>query len=243
MDIIPAIDLRSGRCVRLLRGDYNQQIDYPAQPVDVARDFERAGARWIHVVDLDGAKEGRPVNLETIRKIAANVGAQIEVGGGIRDEHTVRTLLDVGVRRVVIGTQALKDWAWFAALVHRPGHEGRIALGLDARNGKLAVDGWTRQTDRSALEVARQVADWPLGAIIYTDIARDGMLAGPNLPAMEEMAHAGAVPVIASGGVTSLDDVRRLAELPIAGIIIGRALYEGRLDVAEAVRLVTGPSA
>jgi phosphoribosylformimino-5-aminoimidazole carboxamide ribotide isomerase len=238
MEIIPAIDVRSGRCVRLLQGSYDRQIDYSAAPVEMAGEFHRAGARWVHVVDLDGALQGRLKNLETIESIAKGVDLKVEVGGGIRDDPTVEALLGAGVQRVIIGTQALRDWTWFEALVHRPGHEGRIALGLDAREGQLAVKGWTEQTDRSGVDVARQVADWPLAAIIYTDIARDGMLLGPNFEAMEEMARASKVPVIASGGVTDLDDVRRLAKLPLAGMIIGRAIYEGRIDLAEAIRVV-----
>ncbi len=238
MDVIPAIDLRSGRCVRLLQGDYDRQIDYAADPVETARQFHKAGARWIHVVDLDGARSGRSENLPTIQAIAAATSLNVEVGGGIRDDQTVRKILDAGVQRVVIGTQALRDWAWFERLVHQPGHEHRIALGLDARNGHLAVQGWTQQTQESAVDIARRVADWPLGAIIYTDIARDGMLLGPNVEAMDEMARQSAIPVVASGGVTSIDDVRRLATLPIAGMIIGRAIYEGQLDVAEAIRIV-----
>lgn len=238
MEIIPAIDLRSGRCVRLLQGNYDRQIDYGAKPVDMARAFQRAGARWVHVVDLDGAREGRLENLETIKSVVDGADLKVEVGGGIRDEQTVDTLLAAGVQRVIIGTQALRDWTWFEALVHKPGHERRIALGLDAREGRLAVKGWMEQTDRSAVDVARQVADWPLAAIIYTDIARDGMLLGPNVDAMEEMAGASKVPVVASGGVSDLNDVRRLAKLPIAGMIIGRAIYEGRIDLAEAIWLV-----
>lgn len=241
MDVIPAIDLRSGKCVRLLQGDYNRQIDYDGDPVEVARGFEQAGATWVHIVDLDGAHDGRMHNLETIEAVAANTALKVEVGGGIRDEETVKTLQDVGVTRAVIGTQALRDWAWFDRLVHKTEHHGRIALGLDAREGRLAVEGWTEQTDHSSLKVAEQVADWPLGAIIYTDIGRDGMLLGPNLEAVREMAQASTVPVIASGGVTELEDVRRLKALPIVGMIIGRALYEGQLDLAQAIRVARDP--
>jgi len=237
MEVIPAIDLRSGHCVRLVQGDYDRQIDYSADPMAMARGFERAGARWLHVVDLDGAREGRLQNLETVKVLVDGVGLKVEVGGGIRDDRSVETLLSLGVQRVVIGTQALQDWSWFHEVVHRPGHQGRIALGLDAREGRLAVRGWTEQTAESAREVAERVTDWPLGAIIYTDIARDGTMTGPNVHATEEVARATKVPVIASGGVTTPDDVRRLAKLPIAGMIIGRALYEGRLDLSEAIRI------
>ena len=237
IDILPAIDLRDGKCVRLLQGDYDRQINYAADPVAVAGRFEAAGARWLHVVDLDGARQGVPANLETIRQIAASTTMDVEVGGGIRETATIEALFEIGVRRVVIGTKALEAWDWFRSLVHRTGREGCTALGLDARDGKLAVKGWTEQTQREALDVARKVADWPLGAIIYTDISRDGMLDGPNLEAMAEMAEASTVPVIASGGVTTIEDVKALLALPLGGIIIGRSLYEGRLDLAEAVRL------
>ncbi len=240
MDVIPAIDLRSGKCVRLLQGDYDRQIDYDLDPVQQARSFERTGARWLHMVDLDGAREGRPCNLDTIKGVVTGTGLEVEVGGGVRDDATVEALLSVGVARVVIGTQALRDWAWFESLVHRPEHRGRIALGLDAREGRLAVEGWTEQTDQSARQIAERVADWPLGAIVYTDIARDGMLLGPNFDAIGEVAHASKVPVIASGGVTDLEDVRRLTEMPLAGMIVGRAIYEGQFDLAEALAIVAG---
>ncbi|MBN1342807.1 MAG: 1-(5-phosphoribosyl)-5-[(5-phosphoribosylamino)methylideneamino]imidazole-4-carboxamide isomerase [Phycisphaerae bacterium] len=238
MDLLPAIDIRAGKCVRLIQGDYDRQIDYDMAPVDMARRFERDGAHWVHIVDLDGARQGRPVNLMSIKHVVQNTGVKVEVGGGIRDDDTVQALLDAGVARVVIGTQALRQWDWFKALVHAPEHQGRIALGLDAREGRLAVEGWTEETEHLAVEVAARVGDWPLGAIIYTDIGRDGMLLGPNLEATAEMARAATVPVIASGGVTDLDDIRRLVELPIDGIIVGRAIYEGQFEVAEAIRIL-----
>ncbi len=240
MDLIPAIDLRSGKCVRLLQGDYDRQVNYQDDPLEVVRRFEQAGARWLHVVDLDGAREGRPCNIETIHAIAAGTRLNVEVGGGIRDDATVEELLATGVARTVIGTQALRDWAWFEALVHRPAHHHRIVLGLDARDGRLAVQGWTEQTDQTASEVAERVADWPLSAIVYTDIARDGMLSGPNVEAVGQLARVSKVPVVASGGVTTLDDVRRLVELPIEGMIVGRAIYEGQFDLDEAIRIVNG---
>lgn len=237
MEILPAIDLRDGRCVRLLQGDYDRQIRYADDPVAQAAQFAEAGARWVHVVDLDGAKEGRPCNLDVIAAIIRATPAAVEVGGGIRDDAAVASLLDAGAARVVIGTRALEDWDWFRTLVQRPGHEDRIALGLDAREGRLAVRGWTRGIDRGAVDVAAEVSGWPLGAIIYTDISRDGMLLGPNVEATCAVAAATRVPVVASGGVTCMEDVRRLAELPLGGIIIGRALYEKQIDLAEAVRV------
>jgi phosphoribosylformimino-5-aminoimidazole carboxamide ribotide isomerase len=240
MDILPAIDLREGKCVRLLQGDYNQQIDYSSDPVAVARQFEQTGARWLHLVDLDGAREGRLHNLPVIERILRETKLKLEVGGGLRDTATIESLLAAGAARCVIGTQALEDWPWFEKLVHAPAMKGRIALGLDARQGRLAVRGWTQERSETAVQVAERVADWPLGAIIYTDIGRDGMLLGPNMEAIKALAEYSTVPVIASGGVTDIDDVRRLAALPLLGIIIGRAIYERQLDLAEAVRVVAG---
>jgi len=240
MDILPAIDLCGGKCVRLLQGDYARQIDYADDPVEVAKRFEGDGAKWLHVVDLDGAKEGRPCNLPTIKRILESTNMQVEVGGGLREFDSIETLIDAGVSRCIVGTKALEDWSWFEGLVKRPRCINRIALGLDARERKLAVRGWTEQREETAVEVARHVADWPLAAIIYTDISKDGMLEGPNIEATREMAEESKVPVIASGGVTTIDDVRRLIELPIGGIIIGRSIYEEKIDLAEAVRVAQG---
>ena len=237
INILPAIDLRNGRCVRLLQGDYARQIDYADDPVAQAEQFVAAGAEWLHVVDLDGAREGRPCNLDAIERIIRATSLRVEVGGGIRDDATVKSLFDVGAERAVIGTQALEDWEWFRSITHAPGHANRIVLGLDAREGKLAVRGWTEVSDRLPVELAEAVADWPLGAINFTDIGRDGMLLGPNIEAIRAFAECSRVPVIASGGVTSIEDVRRLATLPIAGIIIGRAIYERQIDLAEAIQV------
>lgn len=237
MDILPAIDLREGKCVRLLQGDYNQQIDYSDDPVAVARQFEQAGATWLHLVDLDGAREGQVRNLPVIEKILRNTKLKLEVGGGLRDTQTVQNLIESGVARCVIGTQALEDWPWFDGLVHGANMARKIALGLDARQGKLAVRGWTEERQETALQVAERVADWPLGAIIYTDIGRDGMLLGPNMEAIKVLAEYSTVPVIASGGVTDIGDVVRLSQLPLLGIIIGRAIYEQQLDLAEAIKV------
>lgn len=238
MDILPAIDLREGKCVRLLQGDYDKQINYSEDPVAVAKRFEACGARWVHVVDLDGAREGVPRNLPTIERMLKATNLQMEVGGGLRDTRTIDALLRAGVSRCVVGTRALEDWEWFRELTHREDCRGRIALGLDARQGQLAVKGWTEQTRDTALQVAERVADWPLAAIIYTDIGRDGMLLGPNVEAVKVLADLSKIPIIASGGVTDIEDVRRLSALPLLGIIIGRAIYEGQLDLSEAVRLV-----
>ena len=237
MDILPAIDLIGGKCVRLLQGDYSRQIDYSGDPVGVAREFERAGAKWLHVVDLDGAKEGRPCNLPTIRRILAETSLQVEVGGGLREAATTEELIDAGVQRCIVGTKALVDWEWFKELTQRPKCASHVALGLDAKQGQLAVQGWIEQTPQTPVQVARMAAGLPVSAIIYTDISRDGMLKGPNIEATLAVAEASPIPVIASGGVTTIDDVRALCRLPLGGIIIGRAIYEKQLDLAEAVRI------
>jgi phosphoribosylformimino-5-aminoimidazole carboxamide ribotide isomerase len=176
-------------------------------------------------------------NLAVIERILSETSLQLEVGGGLRDNAAIEDLLAAGVVRCVVGTQALEDWEWFDRLVHSPGMERRIALGLDARQGKLAVRGWTEERRETALQIAERVADWPLGAIIYTDIGRDGMLLGPNMEAIKVLSDYSTVPVIASGGVTDIEDVQRLVKLKLLGIIIGRAIYERQLDLAEAVRL------
>lgn len=235
MVIIPAIDLRAGKVVRLLQGDYSRQIDYADDPLAVAREFEGQGARWLHVVDLDGARTGEPANLAVVESIAANTGLRVEFGGGVRDEQTAGRLLDAGVTRVVVGTRALRDWDWFAGFVRQVEFAGRVMLGLDARNGQVAVAGWTEATGASAVEVARRADPLPLAGIIYTDIATDGMMTGPNLPALAEMLAATHLPIVASGGVHSADDVRSLRKLNVSGVIIGRAIYEGKITVAEAI--------
>lgn len=235
--IFPAIDIRSGKCVRLIQGDYDQQLDYADDPVAVAKEFEAAEAEWLHVVDLDGAKEGRPVNLDVIRRIIESTSLKVEVGGGIRNDETVDALLDAGASRAIIGTRALEDWDWFDALVNAPKRAHRIALGLDMREGRLAVKGWTESTEKRPVDVAEAVNDWPLAAIIYTDISRDGMLLGPNLEAIRDLVGVSKIPIIASGGVTDIEDVRRLSALKLGGIIIGRALYEQQIDLSEAIRV------
>ena len=238
MNLVPAIDLREGKCVRLLQGDYARQIDYGDDPVGQARAFEDEGARWVHVVDLDGAREGSMANRAVIERIAAETALQVEVGGGIRDEAVVRGLLEAGVRQVVIGTRALEDFAWFEKLVHDERCAGRVVLGLDAREGRLSTRGWTTTGEITALEMAEKVNDWPLAGIVYTDIARDGMLTGPNVAATEELARRTKVGVIASGGVSSIEDIECLSGLPLQGIIVGRALYEGRFRVSQALTAI-----
>ena len=235
MHLFPSIDLYEGRVVRLLRGQFDRQTEYAADPLEQALAYARAGASWVHVVDLDGAREGRLKHLEVIKRICTGTSLKVQAGGGARSEAAISHLLGVGVQRVVLGTAAQSNWPWFESLMGKADYHGRIALGLDARNGKLALSGWEQQTEMDAIELAATVSDWPLEAIVYTDIATDGTLAGPNLEALGAVAKATQVPVVASGGVGSLDDLRRLRCLPIAGAIVGRALYEDRMTVEEAL--------
>ena len=234
MQIWPAIDLLGGKCVRLEQGDYARETVFADDPASMAVDFQRQGARHLHLVDLDGARAGRPMNLDAVRKIVAAVDMECELGGGIRDEATIEALLELGLSRLVLGTSALKRPEWFREMGGK--FPGRLALGVDARNGLVATDGWLETSSTSAVELVQQFADTPLAAIIYTDIATDGMLQGPNVPAMRQMQQASAAPVIASGGVTTAADVAALAEAGLAGAIVGRALYAGTLTLPDALR-------
>lgn len=234
MEVWPAIDLRGGKCVRLEQGDYDRETIYGDDPVAVARQFSAEGARHLHIVDLEGAREGLPVNLPAVQEILEAVDITCELGGGIRDEQSIAELLDFGLDRLIIGTSALKQPDWFRDMCRK--FPGRLVLGIDARDGRAATDGWLETSDVSAVELACQFNGEPLAGIVYTDIATDGMLAGPNVPAMKEMQGSVEVPVIASGGVATASDVRHLAEAGMAGCIIGRAFYEGTLTLPEALR-------
>lgn len=238
MYIIPAIDLRDGKCVRLIQGRYDRQINYRDDPVQQARQFCSEGAQWLHVVDLDGAKLGRPANTDTISAIVSLGTLNVEVGGGLRDEASIKQLLDIGVNRVVIGTKAVQDFEWFSETAHK--FPGRIALGLDAKGSKVATHGWTQESPQTVLEFAAKAAKLPLAAIIYTDISKDGMMAGPNFERTKALVEAVAVPVIASGGVNSIEDIRKLAEFNPEAAIIGRSLYEGALNLPDAIKAAKG---
>lgn len=233
MDVIPAIDLRDGKVVRLIQGQYDKQITYRDDPAEQARQFHADGARWLHVVDLDGAKAGRPINTASIEAIVGLGLLKVEVGGGLRDEASIAQLLDMGVTRVIIGTKAVSDFDWFSRMAEK--FAGRIVLGLDARGSMVATHGWLEDSRQTVLEFAARADALPLAAIIYTDIAKDGMLTGPNIERTQALAQAVKTPVVASGGVKEVDDIRRLNPIGVAGVIVGRSLYEGTLTLKDAL--------
>lgn len=238
MILYPAIDLKDGNCVRLLRGEMSAATVFSGDPAAQALAFESAGCRWLHLVDLNGAFAGAPVNGDTVEMILAAVEVPVQLGGGIRDRLTIEAWLEKGVRRVILGTAALRD----PDLVRTAAaaHPGRVAVGIDARDGKVAVEGWAETSDVDAVDLARRFEDAGVAALIYTDIERDGAMQGPNVKATAALARAVTIPVIASGGVSSMDDLRALkaSGAPLDGVISGRALYEGSLDLAEAVALL-----
>ena len=239
MILFPAIDIKDGQCVRLEQGDMARVTVFEHNPAAQARLFENEGFEYLHIVDLDGAFAGKPINAPAVEQIVKSVGIPVQLGGGIRDRATIEAWLGKGVARVIIGTAAVRD----PALVKEAAKAfpGRVAVGLDARDGKVAVEGWAKTSELAALEIACRFEDAGVAAIVYTDIARDGMLKGLNLDATIALADALSIPVIASGGFASLDDVRALLAAraqKLAGAIVGRALYDGRLDAAEALTLI-----
>lgn len=240
MQVWPAIDLRGGNCVRLQQGDYSRETIYSADPVSVALSFQKAGARHLHIVDLDGAVDGKPTNRAVIRDIVSAVEMQCELGGGVRSQAIIDDLLELGLSRLVLGTAALKQADWFRKMCET--YPGQLVLGIDAKNGFVATEGWHDVSRVQATELADWFRDVPLAAIVYTDIATDGMMQGPNVSEMARMQNHVAVPVVASGGVTTIEDVKTLAAAGMAGAIIGRALYEQTIDLAEAVEIARNSS-
>jgi phosphoribosylformimino-5-aminoimidazole carboxamide ribotide isomerase len=239
MDVIPAIDLLKGQCVRLYQGDYAQSQVFDENPVAVARQWADQGATWLHLVDLDGAKAGHPVNQQAIEAIVRAVDLPVQVGGGLRDRQSVADLLTLGVRRVILGTVAVEQPALVQELCQE--FPSQIVVGIDARNGKVATRGWLETSEVEAVTLAQQMADLGAAAIVYTDIHRDGTLQGPNREALRELAIAIAIPVIASSGVSSITDLLNLLALEpigVSGAIVGRALYTGDLSLKEAIRAV-----
>jgi phosphoribosylformimino-5-aminoimidazole carboxamide ribotide isomerase len=236
MLVIPAIDLRGGKVVRLAQGDPSRKTEYSSDPVAVARRWEGEGAPILHLVDLDGAFSGKPEQLDVVGDMIKSVKVPVQLGGGLRSLNSLEEAFAAGITRAVVGTAAIEEAGFLASACRR--FPGRIALGIDARDGKVAVRGWAEGTEIPATELAQRWADLPLGAVIYTDIGRDGMLAGPNLEALRQMTRATPHPVIASGGIATLDDVKRLAALGpsrVMGALIGKALYEGRFSLMEAI--------
>ena len=238
MLIYPAIDLLNGRCVRLRQGDYSRETVFSDDPAAVARKWVKLGADRIHVVDLDGAKAGKPVNGPVIRKIVEAARVPVQLGGGLRTDDDLAAAFDWGVRWAVLGTRALQSPKWVRSTATR--YPNRIVLGVDAKNGFVATEGWLEVSRVKAIDLAKLVSDAPVAAVVYTDIAKDGMMSGPNFEALAEMRDATPLPVIASGGVCTLEHVRRLMTERIPGCIIGRALYEGTLDLAAAINLTRG---
>ena len=233
-EVIPAVDIRGGLCVRLFQGDYSQETVFSDDPVSVALRWAESGAPRIHVVDLDGAAAGHPVNTAVIKAIAGAVSIPIEVGGGVRDIASLEALLALGVERVMLGTAAVEDPGFVVQAVAR--HGPHLIVGVDARNGMVATRGWKSTAQVRALDLVADMERLGIKRFDYTDIARDGALAGPNFEAIEEMARGCRGKVVAAGGVASLDHLRRLAKLGIEGAIVGRAAYTGAVDIAEAVR-------
>lgn len=239
MILFPAIDLKEGQCVRLVQGDMERATVFNSNPVDQALSFEQQGFEYLHVVDLDGAFAGAPRNRQAVEDILHKLKIPVQLGGGVRDMRTLAGWLDKGVSRVIIGTAAVNDPSFVREAARL--YPEKVAVGIDARDGMVAVDGWARTTKMSALELGRNFEDAGVAAIIYTDIARDGVLTGLNIESTLALAHAVSIPVIASGGLASLRDVKRILQsdcAKLAGAITGRALYDGRLDPVEALTLI-----
>lgn len=242
MIIYPAIDIKGGKCVRLLQGRMDDVTVYGDDPAAMARRWVEEGAEALHIVDLDGARDGRPVNLDSVLSVRAAVDVPLQVGGGIRSMEAAASYLGEGLDRVIIGTRAAVDAEFLASLC--ASYPGRVAVGIDARDGRVALKGWTEVTELEAVELALRVQDLGASTIIYTDIARDGMLQGPNIEATGALARRVSIPVIASGGVSRLEDIRRLKRLErdgVEGIIVGKALYEAAISLAEALAALVEP--
>ncbi len=244
MIIIPAVDIKDGKCVRLLQGRMDDDTVYSDDPEAMAAKWERLGAERIHVIDLDGAFLKNPQNVESIRKIAGSVQVPIQLGGGIRNEKTVDMYLEMGIKYVIIGTEAIKNPTFVRNICQA--YPGQVIVGIDAREGKVAIDGWTQTTQVEAVDLARKFEDCGVAAINFTDIARDGMQTGPNLAATKQLAEAISIPVVASGGVSSIQDIKDLLPLEtsgVIGVIVGKALYSGALELKSALELTNSPSA
>jgi phosphoribosylformimino-5-aminoimidazole carboxamide ribotide isomerase len=239
--IYPAIDIRDGKCVRLVQGDYNQETVYNTNPLEVAQAWETQGGQWIHLVDLDGAKAGHPVNDKLIGQIASRVKVPVQVGGGLRSEKDVDHLLSLGVSRVILGTAAIEDRQFVYNLLAKHGGD-KVVIGIDARDGYVATRGWLETSQVKAEDLAVELAEHGATTFIFTDISRDGMMGGPNIEAITQLAKVSGQTVIASGGVSKMEDLTRLAEQAengVGGAIVGKALYTGSIDLEEALQLIS----
>ncbi len=236
MDIFPAIDIKDGKVVRLTQGDYDKVDIYNTSPCEVAKEFEAKGAKFLHVVDLDGAKDGTLANFEKISEIVKGTNLFIEVGGGIRDEERIKKYLEVGVKRVILGTIAIKNPEFFKEMVEK--YKEAIVLGVDAKDGMVAIDGWLTKTTEDSFEFCKKAKEIGVSTIIYTDIATDGAMNGTNLKAFEKLREIKDLNIVASGGICSLDEIKILNDMGIDGAIIGKAIYEGVLTLEEVVREV-----
>lgn len=237
MLIWPAIDIRGGQCVRLCQGDYGRETVYGSSPVAMADLWAQRGAKRLHLVDLDGAKDGTTVNFTAVREIVeamAPRNIQCELGGGVRSEETIQRLLDIGLTRLVVGTLALKQPEWFEEMTRK--FPNKLVLGIDARDGMVATDGWLQVSKTPAVNLAKRFTGLPVAALVYTDVATDGMMHGPNVSETVAVAEATSIPVVASGGVTNLNDVKKIADAGIPACIIGRALYEGTIKLEDALK-------
>lgn len=231
MIIFPAIDIRGGQCVRLKQGDFNEETVYGSNPAQMAKKWEEDGAEFIHVVDLDGAKDGEGKNLSVIEEIVKSVNVPVQLGGGIRTMDYVDKLVEIGVSRVILGTAVIEKEGFAIEAIKK--HGDKIAVSLDAKNGYVATKGWTHTTDIKAIDVAKELEGYGLKTIIYTDIAKDGMLIGPNFEETEALNESVNIDIIASGGVGSVEDVRRLTEMNVYGAIIGKALYDNKVSLKD----------
>lgn len=236
MDVIPAIDLKGGKCVRLYQGDYNQETIFSDDPVAVAVKWQSFGARRLHIVDLDGAAGGKVYNFDVIREIARTVTIPIQVGGGIRNEETIKILLEIGIKRTILGTVAIEDPELVRELCGRYG--ATIIIGVDARDGFVATRGWLQDTEVKALDLFRKIKALGAQRILYTDIKRDGTLTEPAFDSISDMVNHGGLKVIAAGGIASVAHLQKLSEIGVEGAIVGKALYTGNIDLAEAVRVI-----
>ncbi len=237
MLVIPAIDIKGGKCVRLVQGKMDQETVYSTNPVEVAKKWQSMGAEYLHLVDLDGAVAGEPKNSDAIETIADAISIPFQVGGGIRDIEAINLYLAMGASRIILGTAALEK-TWFVKDVCEQ-HHGQILVGIDARDGRVAIRGWEELTNKAAIELAKELEDAGVAGIIYTDISRDGMLKGPNIEGTKALAQSVKIPIIASGGVSNIDDIKRLKEIEsagVVGVITGKAIYTGSLDLREAIR-------